>query len=116
MNKLEVQKRVLQNGKPLDLEKFEWDEEAKVFSSAKNYLVIDFGNINDCTFATGHSCTFETGSDCVVVRRDIYQVIELKEGKRIKLNGYRINGFNVLKTKEEIITVNGVKYKKIEDE
>ena len=33
MNKKEVQQRVLQNGKPLDLDKFEWDEKTNTFSS-----------------------------------------------------------------------------------
>jgi len=31
MNKLEIQQRVLQNGKPLDLDKFEWDEKTTIF-------------------------------------------------------------------------------------
>ena len=64
MNKLEVQKRFLQNGKPLDLEKFEWDEKTNTFSSKENYLVIDFNEIDDCTFDTGSGCTFKTGSGC----------------------------------------------------
>ena len=33
MNKKEVQKRVLQEGKPLALSKFKWDEKTKTFSS-----------------------------------------------------------------------------------
>jgi len=88
MNKLEVQKRVLQHGKPLDLDKFYWCEETRTFSSSENNLVIDFngedycivtmGNNcifttssncsfktgDYCTFETGKSCTFETGSNC----------------------------------------------------
>ena len=67
---------------------------------------------SDCTFDTGPDCTFNTGSDCtfntsykcVVVRRDIYEVIELEEGKKIKLNGYSIKGYKVLvkKTTKEM--------------
>jgi hypothetical protein len=64
MNKKEVQKRVLQNGKPLDLDKFSWCEKTKTFSSDENYLVLDFKDINDCTFTTGSNCTFDTGYDC----------------------------------------------------
>jgi len=64
MNKLEVQQRVLQNGKPLDLDKFEWDEKAKVFSTVENNLVLDFTTGSDCTFKTGFGCTFTTGHRC----------------------------------------------------
>ena len=51
---------------------------------------------SDCTFKTGSNCTFDTGSYCVVVRRDIYEVIELKEGIKIKLNNYEIEGYTVI--------------------
>ena len=64
MEKIDVQKRVLQNGKPLDLNKFNWCSETRVFSSKENLLVIDFFDQSDCTFKTGWGCTFKTGSDC----------------------------------------------------
>jgi hypothetical protein len=96
MTKQEVQQRVLQNGKPLDLEKFEWDEKTNVFSSEENGLVLDFKGIDDCTFKTWFDCTFKTGSGCVVVRRDIYEVIELKENQKIKLHDYSVKGFDIL--------------------
>ena len=64
MEKIDVQKRVLQNGKPLDLNKFNWCSETRVFSSKENSLVIDFYNQSDCTFDTGWDCTFKTGSGC----------------------------------------------------
>jgi hypothetical protein len=41
-------------------------------------------------------CTFKTGEGCVVVRRDVYEVIELKKGEKIKLNGYEVKGFTVI--------------------
>ena len=130
MNKKEIQKRVLQNGKPISLDKFEWNEETKTFSSAKNGLVLDFTGIDGCTFDTGSYCTFKTGSyctfdtgwdctfktgeNCVVVRRDIYEVIELKENTKIKLNDYKVKGFMVLededKESDEVeILIEGVK-------
>ena len=113
MNKKEVQQRVLQNGKPLDLDKFEWDEEARVFSTTEGTLVLDFAGIDGvtfdtgwyCTFNTGPDCTFNTGEECVVVRRDIYEVIELEEGKPIKLNGYGIKGFTYINSHK--ITIDG---------
>jgi len=38
MTKKEVQQRVLQNGKPLPLDKFKWDEKTKTFSSNESKL------------------------------------------------------------------------------
>ena len=64
LTKIEVQQRVLQNGKPLDLNKFEWDEKTKTFSSSENDLVLDFIDIHDCIFTTSSGCTFSTGSGC----------------------------------------------------
>lgn len=64
MNKEEVQQRVLQNGKPLALDKFEWDEKAKVFSTTECCLVLDFSDCDNCTFKTGSYCTFKTGYSC----------------------------------------------------
>src|SRR3990167_8227759 len=46
-----------------------------------------------CTFKTGSYCTFDTGSNCVAVRRDIYEVIEIPEGKKIKINEYGTKGW-----------------------
>ena len=46
MNKKEIQQRVLQNGKPLALNKFTWNEATKTFSSNENGLVIDFSDID----------------------------------------------------------------------
>ena len=64
MNKNEVQKRVLKDGKPLALDAFTWDERTCTFSSEEHGLVIDFSGISGCTFKTGSDCTFKTGSDC----------------------------------------------------
>ena len=64
MNKQDIQQRVLQNGKPLDLDKFEWDEETKTFSSKENNLVLDFSDLSYCTFNTGYGCTFKAGDNC----------------------------------------------------
>ena len=126
MTKKEVQQRVLKNGKPLDLDKFEWDEKTNTFSSNENYLVLDFCNLSyctfktgsyctfetdsDCTFDTGSYCTFKTGSDCtfktgkecVLVRRDVYEIIELVADQKIKLNEYEIKGYKILDEIEEM--------------
>ena len=144
MTKKEVQQRVLQNGKPLKLDKFSWDEKTNTFSSDEDDLVIDFNDIDyctfktgsycifdtgsdctfktgsyctfdtgsyctfdtgsDCTFKTGSNCTFDTGSncifdtgsDCVVIRRDIYGIIELEKNKKIKLHESNVKGFDII--------------------
>ena len=194
---------ITKNGKPLDKKLYTFDEETKTFSSNENNLVLDFSDIEGCTFDTGFGCTFKTGfgctfktgfdctfktsydctfdtgsgctfktssgctfdtasgctfdtssgctfktssgcifdtgsgctfdtasgctfdtasgctfdagSDCVVVRRDTYEVIELKENQKIKLNGYVIKGFTILdnepvKTNPKEITIDGAVY------
>ena len=122
---------ITKNGKPLDKKLYTFDEETKTFSSNENNLVLDFSDIEGCTFDTGFGCTFKTGFgctfktgfdctfktsyDCVVVRRDIYEVIELKENQKIKLNGYVIKGFTILdnepvKTNPKEITIDGAVY------
>lgn len=60
----EVQQRVLQNGKPLAMTKFSWDEKTNTFSSQESGLMIDFSDQWDCTFNTGSNCTFKTGENC----------------------------------------------------
>ena len=109
MNKQEVQQRVLKNGKPLDLSLFEWNENAKTFSTTEDSLVIDFNEgydctfdtVDGCTFKTGAGCTFKTGENSVVVRRDTYEIIEIPVGKTIKLNNFKINGYSVIECAKE---------------
>jgi len=55
---------ITKNGKELDKSLYTWDEETRTFSTDENNLVLDFSNIDSCTFKTGHSCTFNTGSNC----------------------------------------------------
>jgi len=171
MTKKEVQKRVLKKGKPLDLDKFEWDEKTKTFSTKECSLVIDFSGEfyctfktgsncmfktgsnctfktgsnctfktwsnctfktwsnctfdtgsnctfdtwsnctfktgSNCTFKTGYDCTFDTGVFCVVVRRDVYEVIELEEGVKIKLNSYKMKGYKKAEDYTVEVTANG---------
>ena len=158
MNKQQVQQRVLQNGKPLSLDKFSWDEKTKVFSSNENHLVLDFSGVDSCTFKTGSDCTFDTGSDCVfntgydctfdtgsyctfktandctfdtgsdctfdtshdctfktgsdctftvgkecvIVRRDIFEIIQPKTDVKIKLNEYEVKGYTVIEETKTI--------------
>jgi hypothetical protein len=64
MDKKEVQKRVLQNGKPLALNKFVWNKKTKTFSTVEHSLVLDFSEQSGCTFNTGDDCTFKTWSGC----------------------------------------------------
>ena len=58
------------------------------------YCTFDTGS--HCTFDTGYECTFKTGYQCVVVRRDVYEVIELDGTKKIKLNQFQIKGYTII--------------------
>ena len=111
MNKKEVKQRVLKNGKPLSKKLFSWCEETNTFSSSESGLVLDFSGVDSCTFKTssgctfntGYDCTFNTGYGCVVIRRDIYEVIELADSVEIVLNGYLVKGFKT--TSKHKITI-----------
>jgi len=64
LTKEQVQQRVLKNGKPLDMDKFNWDGKTRTFSSEEYGLVIDFSDMDNCIFITVSHCTFHTGSYC----------------------------------------------------
>ena len=93
--------KITQLGKALDKKKYIIDKKSKSFSTTEDNLVLDFSDEygwvfktgSDCTFDTGYGCTFNTGSNCVAVRRDIYEVIEIPEGKKIKINEYGTKGW-----------------------
>ena len=102
---------ITQNGTPLDKKLYTLDEETKTFSSSENNLVLDFGGESGCTFKTGSYCTFKTGSDCVVVRRDVYEVIELKENVKIKLNEYSIKGYTKVEEEPTEMTIKEIEEK-----
>ena len=61
-----------------------------------------FDTSSDCIFDTGYGCTFNAGSRCVVVRRDVYEVIELKEWQKIKLNWYWERWYKIIEDEQEI--------------
>jgi len=92
---------ITQFGKPLDKSKYTIDEKTKTFSSNENSLVLDFSDKWDWVFGTASDCTFKTGYECVVVRRDIYEVIELDEGQKIKLNGWGVKGYTIENDKKQ---------------
>ena len=109
MDKLQVQQRVLQNGKPLDLDKFEWDEKTNTFSSCEYSLVLDFANVGSSTIKAGDSSTIDAGGsstidvgysstikaggfDCVIVNRNVFEVITPEEGDIIQICPYEVAG------------------------
>jgi ribosomal protein L36 len=61
LTKKEIQQRVLQNGKPLALNKFSWDGETETFSTKENDLVIDFSGLDYLTIKSGHNSTVTCG-------------------------------------------------------
>ena len=52
-----------------------------------------FDTSDCCTFNTGYGCTFNTGSGCVIVRRDVFEVIQPKVGTIYKLCPWKIKGY-----------------------
>lgn len=67
LTKEHVQQRVLLNGKPIDLDRFSWDELTKTFSSVVNGLFIDFINVDGCTIICGGNCTIKCGNDRTII-------------------------------------------------
>ncbi len=65
-----------------------------------------FNTFSYCAFNTWSNCTFDTGEDCVVIRRDIFEVIQLEPNKKIKLNDYGKKGFVYIDDKKKI-TIDG---------
>jgi len=47
----------------------------------------------NCTFDTGYNCTFDTGKNSVIVRREVFEVIQPKAGEVIKLCPCGISGY-----------------------
>lgn len=96
-------------GKKLKKSLYTWDKKTQTLSTNEDNLVLDFPGIDritfktgsNCTFNTGHSCTFNTNSDCtfkvdhncIIIRRDIFEVIEVPGNVKIRLNGYGIVGY-----------------------
>ena len=135
---------VTKNGVPLSKDLYSWNEETRTFSSNEDGLVLDFTDINDCTFNTGSyctfntdynctfntgsnctfktgcNCTFKTGNNCCLIRYDVKGVTEIPENKTIKLNDYQVAGYTIIEEKKEIscdgkiIEIDGKKYKLIE--
>ena len=110
---------VTRNGKPLDKSLYSWDEDTRTFSSKEDRLTIStelngctfktgynctlitgsyctFNAGFNCTFNTGHDCTFDVGDNCVVIRRDVFEVIKLEGGVKIKLNECGVKGYEVI--------------------
>ncbi|MBA3678604.1 hypothetical protein H0W80_00150 [Candidatus Saccharibacteria bacterium] len=109
---------ITKDGVALNKSLYTLDKETRTFSSTVDGLVLDFSDEDawtfktssgctfttgsGCTFTTGSGCTFTTDSDCVVVRRDVYEVIELEAGVKIKLNDYKTKGFTKVDNSESI--------------
>ena len=73
----------------------------------KTGLYCTFKTGSDCIFKTGSNCTFDTGSNCVVVRSDIFEVIQLtNEENHIKLNLEGVKGYKDIEVKH-VITIDG---------
>ena len=65
ITKEEIQQRVLKDGKPLELDLFTWDENTRTFSTKEDHLVLDFSDLDNCTFNAKDNCSFKVGEDCI---------------------------------------------------
>ena len=85
--------------------------------NCRNYCTINCESF--CTINCGYYCTINCryyctinpkGDECVVVRRDVYEIIEIPEGKKIRLNEYGVKGYKVLvkKPKKVVLTMDEV--------
>ncbi len=72
------------------------------FKTGRNCI---FKTNNNCIFGTGNDCTFDTGSDCVIVRRDVFEIIQPPPEVTIKLNESGVPGFKEIKP--HTITIDG---------
>lgn len=72
----------------------------------KTYDNCTFNTGDECTFDTSSNCTFKTSEECVIVRRDIFEVIQIPKNIKIKLNSYKVPGYTVIKD-TKIITIDG---------
>ena len=84
---------VTKNGQPFT--DYTWDEETGTFSTTASGLVLDFSGVGGITFNTESYCTFKTGYRSVVIRRDVFEVIHIPEGKTIRLNGINTPGYQL---------------------
>lgn len=68
---------------------------------------------DNCTFDTSYNCTFETGRNCIIIRRDVFEVIEIPKNVEIILNGHEISGY-IVQQKRKIVKIDGKEYYKDE--
>jgi len=87
ITKEEIQRRVLKNGKPLELDKFTWCEKTNTFSTTEDGLVLDFSDLSNCfiyirnhntiiagysnTITAGYSNTITAGDSNTITARDL---------------------------------------------
>ena len=80
------------------------------FCMFKTSYECKFDTGSHCTFCTDNFCTFKTGEKCVCVRRDIYEIVEIPKGKKVKLNSYGVKGFVLCSDEEKTIEIEGKKF------
>lgn len=96
MNKLEIQKRVTKNNLPLDLNKFSWDEESRLFESAEDYLFIDFRDSSHIRLSIANGCTVYAGDRTEIGAGNLC-FIQVEEGGYLECgHSSRIYGKNYL--------------------
>ena len=65
-----------------------------------------FKTENNCIFKTGSGSIFYTNKNCVVIRRDVFEVIQIPENTKIQLNSPYSCGYIKIKD-TKTITIDG---------
>lgn len=55
---------ITKNGKTLDPNLYNWDGNTRFLSTKESDLVLDFSDIDGCTFKTSDNCIFKTAYNC----------------------------------------------------
>jgi hypothetical protein len=70
ITKEEIQKRVLKDGKPLELDKFTWCEKTNTFSTTEDGLVLDFSDLSNCFIYIRNHNTITAGNSNTITAED----------------------------------------------
>jgi hypothetical protein len=83
ITKEEIQRRVLKNGKPLELDKFTWCEKTNTFSTTEDGLVLDFSDLSNCFIYIRNSNTITAG-DSNTITAGYYNTITAEYNNTIR--------------------------------
>ena len=66
ITKEDIQKRILKDGKPLELDQFEFNSEMKSFSTKIDGVTVDLSDKNYWFIKVGSNCSVKAGEMCII--------------------------------------------------